>query len=109
MSTGKWLAQRRLARRGVPVMWALAVAEAVVATRRHWNSIDLRTRNRLRELVKKSRGRPSNLTREEKRELTSLVGSLNLLRLGRDLAAVASPVPLPGGRRRARKRPARYE
>jgi hypothetical protein len=81
----------RMARR-FPIMWALTVAEAVVATRRHWTGIDAHTRARLRELVAKSRGRPSNLTANEKRELRSLVGRLRLTKLGRDLAAVATPV-----------------
>jgi hypothetical protein len=80
-------------------MWALAVAEAAVATRRHWAGIDPGTRKRLRELVAKSRGRPSNLTAQEKRELRSLVSGLRLGKLGRELAAVASPVGLPGRRR----------
>jgi hypothetical protein len=86
--------------RRIPIMWVLTVAEAVVATRRHWAGLDPRTRKRLRELVTKSRGRPSNLTAAEKRELRSLVGSLNLTKLGRDLAAVASPLRGPGRRRR---------
>jgi hypothetical protein len=81
--------------RRIPIMWVLTVAEAVVATRRHWTGLDPHTRRRLRELVVKSRGRPSNLTAAEKRELRALVGNLNLTRLGRDLATVARP-----GRRR---------
>jgi hypothetical protein len=86
--------------RRIPIMWVLTVAEAVVATRRHWSGLDPHTRRRLLELVTKSRGRPSNLTAAEKRELRSLVGRMNLTKLGRDLAVVASP--LRGGRRRRR-------
>jgi hypothetical protein len=81
--------------RRLPIAWTLAAAEVAVATRRHWVGLDPSTRRRLRELVTKSRGRPSNLTASEKRELRSLVGRLNLTKLGRELAAVASP-----GRRR---------
>jgi hypothetical protein len=94
------LASRIPVVRRVPIMWVLTVAEAVVATRRHWAGIDPSTRRRLRELVTKSRGRPSNLTAGEKRELRSLVGRLNLAKLGREIAAVASPVKVPGRRRR---------
>jgi hypothetical protein len=86
--------------RRIPIMWVLTIAEAVVATRRHWAGLDPHTRRRLRQLVMKSGGRPSNLTAAEKQELRSLVGRLNLTKLGRDLAAVASP--LRGGRRRRR-------
>jgi hypothetical protein len=86
--------------RRVPIMWVLTVAEAAVATRRHWSGIDPSTRRRLRELVTKSRGRPSNLTAGEKRELRSLVGRLELTKLGRELAAVANPIRGPGRRRR---------
>jgi hypothetical protein len=93
------LARRIPIVRRVPIMWVLAVAEAAVATRRHWVDIDPSTRRRLRELVTKSRGRPSNLTAHEKRELRSLVGRLKLGKLGRELAAVASPVKAPGRRR----------
>jgi hypothetical protein len=82
----------------MPIMWALTVAEAIVATRRHWSGIDPATRRRLRELVTKSRGRPSNLTANERRELRTLVGRLNLTKLARDVAAVASPIR---GRRRS--------
>jgi hypothetical protein len=82
-----------MARRSVPFLWAWAVAEALIATRRHWSGIEPRTRKRLTELVTKSRGRPSNLSRDEKRELGRLVGQMDLRRLTRELAATASPLP----------------
>ena len=86
--------------RRLPIAWTLAAAEVAVATRRHWVGLDPSTRRRLRELVTKSRGRPSNLTASEKRELRSLVGRLDLVKLGRELAAVASPLRVRGRRRR---------
>ena len=90
--------RRKAARRAVPIAWALVVAEALVATKRHLDDVPARTRRRLLELVKKSKGRPSNLTREEKRELTKLVGELRPFALGRTLVGVASPVRVPGTR-----------
>jgi hypothetical protein len=99
---GKWFARRRATRRAVPLMWAFAVAEALAATRRHFASVEPRVRRRAVELVRKSKGRPSNLTSHEKTELRRLVGQMDLWELSKELAAVASPVGMPG---RKKKRP----
>jgi hypothetical protein len=101
---GKWFARRRTARRAVPLMWAFAVAEALAATRRHFVGIDPKVRRRAVELVRKSKGRPSNLSAHEKRELRELVGQMDLWNLSKELAAVASPVGMPGRRHRAPRR-----
>jgi hypothetical protein len=85
-------------------MWALLAAEAAMALRRHWGSLHPTSRRRVRELVAKSKGRPGNLTREERRELIGHVRQLDLRALARDIGEVASPVRLPGRRRRRRKR-----
>ena len=96
---GKWFARRRASRRAVPLLWAFAVAEALTATRRHFAGVDPRVRRRAAELVRKSKGRPSNLTGPEKSELRRLVGEMDLWQLSKELAAVASPVGMPGRRR----------
>ena len=88
------------AKRAIPFAWFLTAAEAALATRRHLKNVEPGTTRRLRELVTKSKGRPSNLTAHERRELRKLVGKLDLRTLGRDVAAVASPLPLPRRRRR---------
>jgi hypothetical protein len=98
--TGKWFARRRATRRAVPLMWAFLVAEALTTTRRHFAGIDPRARRRVVELARKSKGRPSNLTAQEKSELRRLVGEMDLWQLSKDLAAVASPVGMPGRKRR---------
>ena len=95
---GKWFARRKASRRAVPLMWAFAVAEALAATRRHFSSVDPKVRRRAVELVRKSKGRPSNLSAHEKKELRRLVGEMDLWQLSKDLAAVASPVGMPGRR-----------
>ncbi len=92
---GKWFSRRR-AVRGVPLLWAFAVAEALTTTRRHFAGVDPRARRRAVELVRRSKGRPSNLTAAEKQELRRLVGEMDLWRLSKDIAAVASPVGMPG-------------
>lgn len=90
-------------KRAIPAAWFLTVAEAAFATHRHLKqNVDPGTTRRLRELVTKSKGRPSNLTAHERRELRKLVGKLDLRTLGRDVAAVASPLPFPRRRRRRR-------
>ena len=89
-------------KRGVPIGWALLAAEMVLATRRHWGQLRPRTRRRMRELVVKSKGRPHYLTPEERQELRHLVGELDLRTLSRELAGLASPVGVPGRKRRKR-------
>jgi hypothetical protein len=97
---GKWFTRRRAMRRSVPLLWAFVVAEALTTTRRHFAGVDPKARRRVAELVRKSGGRPSNLSSQEKQELRRLVGQMDLWRLSKDLAAVASPVGVPGRRKR---------
>ncbi len=89
-------------KRAIPFAWFLTAAEAALATHRHLKNVEPGTTRRLRELVTKSKGRPSNLTATERRELRKLVGKLDLRTLSRDIAAVASPLPFPRRRRRRR-------
>ena len=96
---------RRKAMRGVPLLWAFAVAEALATTHRHFAGVEPRVRRRAVELARKSKGRPSNLSPAEKRELRDLVGRMDLWQLSKDLAAVASPIGMPGHRKRRRRQP----
>jgi hypothetical protein len=93
----------RLGKRAIPIGWALVAAEAVIVARRHWGSLHPHSRRRLRELVAKSKGRPGQLTREERRELIDHVRQLDLRSLAAELGDVLSPVRLPGRRRRRRR------
>lgn len=62
---GKWLA------RGV---WLLAIAEGLVAVRNHLNDrLSEKERKRLVEIVKSSKGLPTNLDDRERRELQALI------------------------------------
>jgi hypothetical protein len=81
-------------------MWAFVVAEALSTKRRHFDGVSPHARRRAVELVRRSKGRPSNLSSHEKNELRRLVGEMDLWQLSKDLAAVASPVGMPGRRRR---------
>jgi hypothetical protein len=93
----------RLGKRALPIGWALVAAEAVIVARRHWGSLHPHSRRRLRELVAKSKGRPGQLTREERRELMHHVRQLDLRALAGELGDVLSPVRLPGRRKRRRR------
>ncbi|MGH2956386.1 MAG: hypothetical protein ACRDL6_05255 [Solirubrobacterales bacterium] len=65
---GRWLA------RGA---WLLAAAEVVVAVRDHVNTrLDEKERRRLVQIVRSSRGRPSNLDDRERAELQGLLGQI---------------------------------
>lgn len=83
----KWLA------RGA---WLLAAAEALVAVRNHLaDRLDEKDRRRLVEIVKTSKGRPSNLDDRERRELQRLIGQVEPREL---VKTIARKTPL--GRRR---------
>ena len=62
---GRWLA------RGA---WLLAAAEVVLAIRNHVNTrLSEKDRQRMVEIVKASKGRPSNLSDRQRRELRALL------------------------------------
>jgi hypothetical protein len=79
--------------RALPWTWVFAVARAAVVTKRHWDKLTSEERRSLVRLVRKSKGRASNLSLRERNQLRRLVAKLELRRLGRDLAALGSPLP----------------
>src|SRR5262245_2923745 len=89
-------------RKTIPLWWVMLAAETALVLRRHWGSLDPHSRQRMREIVTKSKGRPDKLTREERRELMGHVRKLDLRALARDIGEVATPVRLTGRRRRRR-------
>jgi hypothetical protein len=78
------------------VPWALLLQGSIVAHQR-WHVLSEKERARLLALVKRSRGRPGNLTAHERDEVRRLVAKLDVTAAGRDL------LPLV---RRARRRSA---
>ncbi len=87
---GRWLA------RGA---WLLAVAEVLVAVRDHLSErLTERDRRRLVEIVRTSRGRPSNLSDRERRELRELIAKAEPGALARRAASTS----LAGRARRRR-------
>lgn len=76
---GRWLA------RGA---WLLAVGEALVAVRNHvLERLSDRERARLIEIVKTSKGRPSNLSNRERKELSSLIAKVEPRVLAKTVAS----------------------
>jgi enhancing lycopene biosynthesis protein 2 len=75
---GKWLA------RGA---WLLAAAEVVVAVRNHLTDrLTEKERKRIVEIVRSSKGRPSNLSDRERRELRALLGKIEPAELAKKVA-----------------------
>ena len=68
--------------------WAV-LFDVLVLTRDHWNKLTPGERAHLAALLRKSRARPGNLTRAERRDVRRLAAKLDLPTLGRNLAPVA--------------------
>lgn len=78
----KWLARR---------VWVISAAEGALLMRRHWKRLEPAERSRFTELVRKSRGRPSKLSKREHRELDELLGKLEHAQLAGGLVGLFVP------------------
>jgi hypothetical protein len=78
----RWFARR---------LWLIAAAEAALTTRRHWRRLDPDERARFIELVRKSRGRPSKLSKREADELRILLEKLGHIELAGNVASIIIP------------------
>jgi hypothetical protein len=83
-----------IGRKAVP--WMLML-ETAMMLRTHWGRLDDKDRHELSRIVKKSHGRPQNLTKNERSELVRIVRRLDLITAGRKL------LPFHGGVRRSRR------
>jgi hypothetical protein len=104
-SRSRWLAER---------LWFLAAIEVAWLANRHWRRLEPTERRRLRELIRKSRGRPSKLTSRERAEAQELLQRLDYAELGGSVASTLLPFRPVGrlvefalGRAQARSRAAR--
>ena len=77
------------------VPWLLVLA-ALRVIYEHWQRADERDKQRAVEILRTSRGLPNRMTQAERHELVEIAKRIDHLALGRDLAATASPVPVPG-------------
>lgn len=67
--------------------WTHILRGAQRVLERFSDDIPRRDRERLRALVRKSKGDPRRLTADERRELVRILRQLDVARLGRELAA----------------------
>lgn len=75
-----------LIRRLGPWGWALVALEAALTTRRHFQQTSPEDRARIRELLRRSAGRPDkNLTAAERRELLRAARRLRPAKLVKDV------------------------
>lgn len=74
-------------------VWArlLIVAEIALTLKRHLDRLEPAERRDLARIVRKSKGRPSNLTDRERRRLGAIVSKLEPGDLAREAAAAAAP------------------
>jgi hypothetical protein len=78
----------RAIRRTVHWAWLLEVARVAPVLKGHWDRLTPAERRQLQTLIRKSKGRPSNLTLVERATVRRLVRKLELGRLGRDLTTI---------------------
>ena len=78
----RWLAER---------LWFIAAIEVAWLANRHWRRLDSEERSRLRELIRKSRGRPSKLSSREREEAEQLLQKLDYAELGGSVATTLLP------------------
>jgi hypothetical protein len=83
-----------------PIGSAVTAVQIANLAREHWQAVPREDRARMQSLLRKSHGKPSNLSNAERRELRSLLGALELPRLVR-----RSVVNAAGIRRRHRDQP----
>jgi hypothetical protein len=81
--------------RAIPFMKILAMAEIALLARRHFTLLTPRERGRLVQLIRKAKGRPSNLTKREQDEFSRLVQKAEPRRFAMVAADKLSPVGVP--------------
>jgi hypothetical protein len=81
--------------RRLPVLKLLAVGEIALLARSHIAKLDATERRRFIELLRKGRGRPSNLSAAEREELSALIAKAEPRLFAGMAADRVSPVPLP--------------
>jgi hypothetical protein len=78
----RWLAER---------LWVIAALEAAWIANSHWRPLQPGERARLRELARKSKGRPSKLTGSERAEAAELLRKLDYAELGGSVTGLFLP------------------
>jgi len=89
-------AQRVPVLRRVPILRLLTLAEIAVLARTHISKLEPGEWRRMIELIRIGRGRPSNLSMRQRRELQNLVARAEPRLFAVAAIATLSPVSLPG-------------
>lgn len=71
----------------------IVLLEAAMAVREHWQNLTPAERARVTRLLKKSQGRPGNLTAREREDLKKLARKLDPAGLGRRLVPLGRHAP----------------
>jgi hypothetical protein len=89
----------------IPILKLLAFAEVALLAREHFTKLEPSERRRLIQLVRRGRGRGSNLAESERDELATLVAKAEPRLFAGTAADKFSPIPLPGLVVRGRAKP----
>lgn len=68
----------------------LALLQGGALARKRWSALAVKDRQRIIELVRRSRGLPTKLSAKERAELRKLVGKIDLKAAGSDLLSLLS-------------------
>ena len=79
----------------LPIFKLLAIGEIALLARTHLTRLDAGERRRFIELMRAGRGRRSNLSAEEREELSELIAKVEPRLFAGLVADKLSPVPLP--------------
>jgi hypothetical protein len=80
--------------RRLPIARLLALAEIAMLAREHVGKLQPHERQRIRELVVRGRGRPSNLTQRERSELAMLLAKTDPKLFARTALRKLSPIKM---------------
>ena len=78
----RWLAER---------LWFIAAIEVAWLANRHWRRLEPEERRRLRELIRKSHGRPSKLSAKEREEAEELLQKIDFAEFGGSVTTTFLP------------------
>ena len=82
--------------RGVPILRLLALSEIALLARAHLTMLEPKERRRVLELFRTARGRMSNLSASERRELKALIAKAEPRVFAGAAVEKLSPVSVPG-------------
>ena len=88
--------------RRIPAARLIALAELAVLVRDHYWKLEPQERRRVLELLRRTHGRPANLTRRERAELAALVAKTDPRLFVENAVHRVTGLSLPGGNKRRR-------